>query len=420
MRSTFVLIGLLLGSEAVFGGEKSYTSVLDSLSVSEARPDLCAQLKKAPVLYQNEKATYLNKLNFTIRGQYQLASISPAGANRFRQGSGGHDDEWRRFYFGGNAVMFNNRLVFNTLLNVGEIDGLHSTKDGRWARSRRDWSIYELYLQYNFDDFAVSAGKMAPNLTTDFSISSTEILTIERSHIANQLDSDSNWGVVVASPAKETLFSWNWGLMLNAAGTNLSDEIHFNTSDSAFTKATLSWDTSQALWGEKSSMTATYMHNFTKFDNRPAPADSFYAGPGARDVVACSWRTKQGDFYFLAEAAAGFNLTNRAEGNNVYGFYLLPSYRLGSHWEGVFRYQLSIGDKSVHVFNRYIPALTTYPSWVDSLNSFYFGVNYYLCGENPALFRIMLGAEYTTTHLSGRDDHGFSGWTYMAGVRFKF
>lgn len=398
----------------------SYTSVLDSHSVSVVKPDICKQAKNALTLVKDPKASFLNELSLTLRGQYQAASVSPNGANKFRPGSGGHDDEWRRAYIGGKAVMFNNKLIFNTMLNIGELDAMHRSWDGRWSRSRRDWSIYELYLQYNFADVGVKVGKIAPFLTREFSVSSSEILTVERTSITNQLDTDSNWGVVVKNVDDQDSLRWDIGVYLNSAGVNLSDEFHFSTENNCFVKGAVTQDTSALMWGEKSEVTLSYMHNFTDFYDRAAPKDRFYAGPGARDVVSASWKMNQGDFYLLTEAVMGLDLANRATGKNVYGFYVIPSYRITPHWEGVFRYQVSLGDDSVQVYNRYIPALTEYPSVVDGLNAFYVGVNYYVCGENPALFRIMLGAEYTTTHTSAADQKGFSGWTYMAAVRFKF
>lgn len=413
-----VSAGLASLCACAYAGE--YSSIMDSLLVSETSPQLCKQLTEAPRLYKDDKGSILNEFSLILRGQYQMVGMSPAGANRYRNGADGHDDEWRRFYVGGRAVMFENKLTLHTMLNVGELNGAHREVGGRWARTRRDWSIYELYARYTHGDVSYSLGKIAPNLTKEFAVSSSEILTVERTTIANQLDTESNWGLLFSEARKDVPVLWNFGVMLNGAGVNLSDEIQLNSDDNVFLKGTLVWDTSDSLWGEKSNITTTYAHNFSRFDGRVANPNDFYNGPGAKDIVAVSWNTQKGDFYLQAEALAGFRLENTNRGQNVYGFYVIPSYRINSHWEGVFRYQLALGDDSVQAYGRYYPYMTTYPSRVDSLNAFYMGMNYYLCGDNPALFRLMFGVEYTTTSVSQPEQKGYSGWTYMAALRFKF
>ncbi len=43
----------------------------------------------------------------------------PSGANRFRKGSHGRENEWRRLQIGFEAVFFKNRLTLHSLTNMG-------------------------------------------------------------------------------------------------------------------------------------------------------------------------------------------------------------------------------------------------------------------------------------------------------------
>ena len=91
----------------------------------------------------------------------------------------------------------------------------------------------------------------------------------------------------------------------------------------------------------------------------------------------------------VTELMSGFRVVGTSLGENVYGLAVLPSYRFSPHLEGVFRYQLSHGRDAVKMYARYVPAVTTYPKWVSTMNSFYFGLNYYFFPEDPDMLKLM-------------------------------
>lgn len=69
-----------------------------------AEDGLYARLKEMPYLYKNKDSEFLNQFKLLLTGQYQAAWVAPSGANKFRKGSGGHEDEWRRLQIGFEAV----------------------------------------------------------------------------------------------------------------------------------------------------------------------------------------------------------------------------------------------------------------------------------------------------------------------------
>lgn len=109
------------------------------------------------------------------------------------------------------------------------------------------------------------------------------------------------------------------------------------------------------------------------------------------------WVMSRGKFALVTELLSGFRVVGDAYGENVYGLVLLPTYRFSPHLEGVFRYQLSHGRDAVKMFARYVPVVTTYPKWVSTMNSFYFGLNYYVFPKDPNMLKFMVGGEYTAT-----------------------
>lgn len=262
-----------------------------------AEDGLYSRLKKMPYLYDNKDAEFLNQFKLLLTGQYQGAQVSPSGANRFRKGSHGRENEWRRLQIGFEAVFFKNRLTLHSLTNMGELDGMYKVEDGRWRRTKTDWSIFELYLKYKVNpSFFARVGKITSKMTAEFRETASELKTLERSDLVNQLGTISSWGVVLENPRQDVPVGWEASVFLNDTSDSLAHEIRFNTADNAFAKASVHLDARGFLPGEKSRVWLTYAHNFTHYAGRSLPEDSYYSGLGARDVAAVDWVMSRGKF----------------------------------------------------------------------------------------------------------------------------
>lgn len=85
---------------------------------------------------------------------------------------------------------------------MGETDGMYKLENGRWSRTKTDWGIFELYLKYKVNpSFFVRTGKITTKMMTEFRETASEIKTLERSDLVNQLGSISNWGIVLETAA---------------------------------------------------------------------------------------------------------------------------------------------------------------------------------------------------------------------------
>ena len=222
-----------------------------------AEDGLYSRLKKMPYLYDNKDAEFLTQFKLLLTGQYQGAQVSPSGANRFRKGSHGRENEWRRLQIGFEAVFFKNRLTLHSLTNMGELDGMYKVEDGRWRRTKTDWSIFELYLKYKVNpSFFARVGKITSKMTAEFRETASELKTLERSDLVNQLGTISSWGVVLENPRQDVPVGWEASVFLNDTSDSLAHEIRFNTADNAFAKASVHLDARGFLPGEKSRVWA--------------------------------------------------------------------------------------------------------------------------------------------------------------------
>lgn len=381
-------------------------------------PSLCGALGRGPVLYRND-SSWIRKVKLTLIGQYQAAAVSPNGANRFCPDSGGHDSEWRRAYLGGDIVMGDGSWRLSNLTNVGDLEGRHREIRGEWTGSHTEWSLYELYLEKTLSCARFRAGKLTPHLTSEYSLASSQIKTVERSALCNELIPVSNWGLEARFQKNPEGLSHTYGVYLNANGTDLKDEIQFHSSDNVFALLAMKWKVKSSAW-DSQSVGYQYAHNFTEWRGRKYPAGSDYCGPGAQDVVSLSWNAERGALSVMGNLLAGIGLVGQPGAKNVYGLVLQPVYRISPHWEGVFQYQCSFGKESVRLNSRYVPSVTHYSSWVDSMHSFYLGLNWYLCPEAVNAVKLMMGVEYVTSHADSEAAKAFNGWSLYGAVRFKF
>lgn len=372
-------------------------------------------------------------VNLDLRMQYGVYAVAPAGGqdrilgDKYNHGRD-YNQEWRRFRFGGD-VAFNNGLSFKNIWNIGGMETLSSfdNQTRQWKANQLAYSLYELYFEYATKQVTYGLGKMKPKITGEYRTSSSEILTIERSNLVNQLRSETNYGFQAGSANKKAKVGWAAGLWVNSnrsSARRIAPVI--NSTEGVFTTATVSYDTSNHVFLKDSRLWLDYAHNFTTLRDKASytaygRAASNFQGTGALDVLALSWEGKQGNFALMSELMAGFNVLNGDEGaENVAGITLMPSYKFGEHWEGVFRYQLVSGSNAVKWDKRFT-SNTTYSSSSDLLQAFYTGVNYYIFGQNRNMAKIMCGVEYARS--SGRnasDQKAYTGWTFSLGLRTNF
>ena len=136
---------------------------------------------------------------------------------------------------------------------MGETDGMYKLENGRWSRTKTDWSIFELYLKYKVNpSFFVRTRK---NHDEDD----------DRVPGDGQRNQDSGtFGP--CQPARQHFqlgrragkskrqdvpVGWEAAVFLNDTSTSLAHEIQFNTEDSAFAKASVHMDARGFLPGRK-------------------------------------------------------------------------------------------------------------------------------------------------------------------------
>ncbi len=414
---------LLLGaaSLALAGPEQQKTAPVSAeapcgFTFCEGLPRL---FKPFDAARDNADNPWVQEVSIKLRAQYQWGSIDPnGGGDRVKGGADGHgrryNDEWRRVRLGAQAKVLRH-FTLCTVWNIGGLDARDQYRNGRWSDGVSSGTVEELYLSGTFKPVTFTLGKHKPSFIGEYRLSSAKIVTMERSSLVNQLSPAKLYGLSFKNADKKAPLGWELGAWVNGEHEGAWVEPALNSGDNIMLGASLS----HAV-GEKGRLYLDYMHSCVN-TGRPQ-ADSEYAGPGARDILALTWETKKDRLNFMAEAIAGFNVIGGDEGaENVYGLIFIPSYRVTPHVEGVFRYQLAAGSNAVGHDSRYVTTNGAFAKTSDLLHGIYIGVNYYVCPENTDTMRIMAGAEYVNSHgRASNGEKGFSGWNYSMGVRCNF
>lgn len=419
------IFGTLVAAAVAMGGAVQAESMLDSAAAE------LQSWKKGMTVYEN-KDNFVTKVRFAWMEQYQMASVQPNGSNgvHLKDGGSPFNHEFRRSWVG-VYVDLNTGTQFHSWARIGGLPYRHTFKNGRTVRGFSYTDLFDIWVKQDIKTvkgLSVKAGKLKPLFTTDYSTSSSALACVERSFVGNQYALDSNWGLdVTYAPNKEDTFYLQLlaNDRANASKSNSHRDVY---RDGRGLKGEFGWeDKFYAIAGASHKFNVTdsgyhkvsvqYVHDFNNsYDNGTAPGANCY-GIGVKDALSVGYEIKKDKWLFLANIVGNCEMQNGG-GNNI-GLQLQPVYSLTDRVDLVFRYTGMTGDNACKLAaDRYICTNTTASSWVDSINAFYFGADFYLAPKDKNMLKLMLGAEYTTARKNGADC--YNGWEYTSAVRWNF
>lgn len=404
------------------------------LSSAPAKPgkDWTDAIKDALIIYEN-KDTFVQKVRFAWMEQFQVAMVQPNGSNgqHLRKSASPINQEFRRSWVGVN-VDFASGTQFHTWARIGGLPERETYTSGRTKRNFSYTDIFDLYLKQDIrpiKGLSVRGGKLKPLFTMDYSTPSSAIICVERSILANQYAQDSNWGIdATYQPSKENKFYVQ--LLANDRASASKNNAHGDVyRDGRGLKGEFGWeDKCFIILGAShkfhstehgyQQIAAQYMHDFnTAYSGHRKPGNNNY-GLGFKDALSLGYEFKQDKFFLMTNLVASFE-QQAGNGSNNIGLQIQPVYSLTPHIDIVFRYTGMTGDGACKLgADRYICTQTDAASWVDSLHSFYLGVNLYASAKNKDAAKLMFGAEYLTARRGGSDC--YNGWEFTTAARWNF
>ncbi|MBQ4614572.1 MAG: hypothetical protein IJB31_06565 [Akkermansia sp.] len=407
-------------------------TVAQAADAPAKKTDWTDAVKKALIIYENPN-TFVKKVNLSWREQFQIASVQPNGSNglHLKKGASPFNQEFRRSWIGVD-VHTKTDTQFHVIGRIGGLPTRSTYPGGRTKRNFTYAGIYDAWVKQKIKSvqgLSVRAGKFSPKFTYDYNMSNAAIYTVERSALSNQYGLDTNWGVEFTYDHPNKQDSFYLQFMANDRACNSKNLSHSDIyRDGRGLKGEFGWeDKFFTSMGAKhkyavtengfQSISLEYMHDFDNSYGKARKGANYY-GFGFKDALSLSHEYKRGKFLFISNLVASFEQIDGHGSNNI-GLQLQPVYSISPRVDLVFRYTGMTGDNACKLgSDRYINTQTNAPAWVDSLHTFYFGVDLYASAINKNAAKLMFGAEYTTARDGGRDC--YNGWEYTAAVRWNF
>ena len=384
----------------------------------------------AAVLYKDDNNPILQE--FDLQGRLQVQYADGQSANGHfdiedykdagKNGVWADKFEARRAYLGFKSKWFQNwklegQIDVNTTTPVGTSDGYDFYQD-----------IYDLYLTYApSDELNVSIGKQEIKLSREQEISSTEIVTFERSLVTNMMHPGNLTGIWASGKGIQEHWLYHAGVYANDQNPEFTN---FGGGALFFGKVGYNYSAQSKL--DSAIVSFRYIHNTDPGFQESGSNLTYPYGksPAFTDCFALSNDIVQGRFGLTTDLLFGVGFDGNAEQagvskpidqSNVLALNIIPSYFIADGVQLVGRFQIasSADPDGVGLQSRYesvSPDIGTDKKKINSTGntytSVYLGVNYYIYGNK---LKLMNGFEYS--NLGGGD---YEGTTFLSGLRMSF
>eukprot|EP00903_Cladosiphon_okamuranus_P003550 g3548.t1 len=365
------------------------------------------------MLYKDASNPFIQEFQVEGRLQYQGAYYD--GDDVAGGSMNGRFGEFRRARAGVKAKF---------LQYFGAKYQVNLVSDDRPSGGDLDWGyqdIDEAYLSFDlgkaiggdiFEELNLIYGRQKFVIGNESHTSSTKLLTVERSAIANKIyGSYRPTGATVEGVIGQISFANS----LYSSSVD-GDGGEFNSwQDSVVYLGNISYAVNDEL-----TLSADYTYNFADVtDNEDSIIDYAWATAFGAQYDAGVYGVNA-DFIYGDNGAARLGNGNTRDGE-FWGVVLTPYYWI---WEdklqlvGQYQYQGSDSSEGVRVNSRYATRAETgagiNSGRGDSHHSLYAGLNYYVCGHNA---KVQSGIEYQTMDTPAGD---FDSVTYLLAFRSYF
>ena len=298
-------------------------------------------------------------------------------------------EEWnvRRMRLGPRITLFR-----SLTLHV-EVDLNPQERDPFYVR------LTDAYLQWNKSSrFALTFGKQGVPFTSDGATSSKELLTIDRSNLANNIWFPQEYMPGVSVSGRNAPWVYRAGVYSSGAMNREFGEF----SGDYFTLALAGYDFAKALGAKEALLTGNYVYQHPDSDN------SFTRQ--LEHVVSVHLKF-EADRWGVRTDVSGAN--GYLGQSNMWAIMAMPFFNLTEKLQAVGRYTYMNSADSNGI------RLATYESRVvegrgDEYTELYLGANYYFYGHR---LKLQTGLQWADMNDRARDGGEYSGASWTTGLR---
>jgi phosphate-selective porin OprO/OprP len=330
--------------------------------------------------YRNDSNPVIQRLRFSGRYQHDYAMVSA---------DQGDESEWnvRRMRLGFRANMFRTITVHaETDLNPQEADPVYV----RLTDAYVEWSARE--------HLALTVGKQSMPFTLDGATSSKELVSVDRSNLANNIWFTEEYlpGVTVSgAPAP-----WVYTAGVYSAGAKNREFGDF--SGSLTTLGSIGYDFAASMEAKEALLSVNYVYQ------NPDP-DNTFTKP-FQHVVSLNFKYETGRWGFRSDLSAAAGYDNQS---NLLGVTAMPFINVTEKLQVVGRYTfLDSPDANGIELAAYEDRVV--PGRGDRFNELYLGVNYYFYGHQ---LKLQSSVQFADMRDLADDGGAYSGVSWTTGIR---
>jgi phosphate-selective porin OprO/OprP len=331
-------------------------------------------------LYENRDAGFVQK--FALSGRLQIDGVL------FEADEGDFDDAaWRRFRIGGKLFLSQDFVVH------AEVD----IDLNEWGSNDSYEGLTDSYIGWYPDKaFAVKVGKQSAGFTLDGATSSTKLLTMERSVVADNIWFSTEYFTGATGFGK----SRGWNYKLGAFSS--SGDKEFGTFDSGwFALASLGRDVSENV-----NLRLDYVYNDPDYSGDVGTAN-------LKNVFSFVTHIEKGKAGLWTDLSFAQGIAAQSD---LLGLQLMPFWSFNDTWQVVFRYAM------VHSADGAGAKLGRYPRKIfggkfEDVHDFFLGLNCFLYGHK---LKWQSGLEYNYGMNEAATEADYRGWGLSTGLRVSW
>ncbi|HET9220420.1 MAG TPA: porin [Terriglobia bacterium] len=345
--------------------------------------DVYKKIWKFAEWYKNDQNPAVQSLLFSGRFQYEYASINA---------DQGDHSEWnvRRMRVGAKSKLF------RTLTLHGEVELNPEEAEPFYVR------LTDMYLQWSRSEtFALTTGKQATPFTMEGSTSSKELLTIDRSNLANNMWFPQEYFPGVA--ASGDVNGWQYHSGVYSSGEMNREFGEFNGS--FFTLASIGRDIADTLGAKEALLRANYVYQ------NPDPSNTFTRP--LQHVVSVNFKFEDDKWGVRTDVSAAAGYLGQSD---LWGLVILPFYNINP------KLQIVARETYLHSSNPNGVRIATYENAVvpgrgDRYQEIYAGVNYLFYGHK---LKVQSGAQWGDMDDQANDGGEYNGFSWVTGLRVSW
>ena len=262
--------------------------------------------------------------------------------------------------------------------------------------------LTDAYLAWTFSDAAkLTVGKHSAKFTLDGATSSGDLLTIDRSNVANNFWFTDEYAPGISLNGKSGKWSYNTGVYSGGE----ENRGFGNFKGGVFWLGSVGHDFGEALGVEKALLRADYVYN------EPDPQSD--ATRPYEHIGALVFQLDAGNWGFSGDLVRADGFLGQSDG---FGATATPWVNLTDRLQLAGRYTYVKSDDPNGVrLGRYENVVV--PGRGDRYHELYGGLNYYIFGNK---LKAQTGITYANMRDRAGDGGAYDGWTWTTALRFSF